>query len=105
MRGVLYGDFYERDLESCIFDKWNEEESASSLIFRETGDISDLLVCQNQILEVREKLSEAGIVCERGIWYFGDAKRRSTWPKAGGKRLLSFPNAAFNRERCIGNKL
>ena len=59
------------------------EESPNVLL--ETDNLSEILQYQSQLLAIEDKLQEAGIVQEGGIWYFDNAKKVESWPKIVGK--------------------
>ncbi len=76
-----------------------EEEKA-----RESGALKALIpVWRKDIEDAGSDLTEAGIIFENGIWYFGDAKGMQSWPQIGGKSLMSFPNQPFNKAHGLGN--
>lgn len=106
--GVQYTDNYESALYKAIFDEMEieaggklEKPISSVSVIEKLPDPS-IIVYQCELLAAEKELAEAGIFQIEGVWYFGDTKGNTFWPKINGKNLRSFPNTAFIKQNHIG---
>jgi hypothetical protein len=108
--GITYGEYFVERFVTALYGDTPPvhqrlEEKMPTNPFLHSSNLSEIIRYQSQLLAITPELKEkAGIIQEEGIWYFDDAKGVDNWPKIAGKKLMSFPNAAFIKEHTIENK-
>ncbi len=115
-KGIFFDSQYEENFIEALTMDWKVEEKIvpseedeqrlagvfSPELITECG-LEDLLTWHLELVAATAELQEAGIICEKGIWYFEDAGGVESWPKIGSRRLRSFPGQTYNRMHKLGD--